>query len=650
MEVKTEKTPDDFVEKVQERWKQSKAHSSQWRQEARADYEFVAGKQWTDDELGELEDALRPAIVFNRIGPVIDSVCGHQVNNRQDIRFTPRQLGDVQVSEILTGAAAWVDDECDAEDEISDSFWDLVISGMGWTETRISYDSDPDGKIHSAERISPLEVWWDSSSRKRNLSDAQYVFRGRWIPRKEAEARWPKMKELEPSEGDFWEGDDRLDTHDAQEAWKYESGESEWNNPKKDEVFVLQYQWCERKPMYRVLDPMTGELVELDEKKYNKIKDAIDDLQTVKQVKKYYYQAFLCGSSVLEKGDCPCPHSFTLLCMTGKRDMNDNTYYGLVRGMRDPQRWANKFFAEIQDILVSNRTGGAFVEESALANPRQAEEKWNQPNPLITVRDGALGRGAIQERNPIAYPAGLDRLMNFAVSAIRDVSGVNLELMGLVDRQQAGVLEAQRKQAGMTILSSFFDALRRYQKERGRVLLYFIQTYISDGRLIKIIGGDGTEQYIPLMRDQQATKYDIIVDQSPTSTSQKEETFAVLQQLLPALMKMGAPIPPDVLDYMPLPSSLVSKWKEMMVGSQQDPQAQAEAQKMMADVEQKKSQAALNYARAQSEGGKNQVAQFRNQIDGMKTSQDAKKLEIEERRVANQEAETVSKMIERATL
>jgi hypothetical protein len=41
----------------------------------------------------------------------------------------------------------------------------------------------------------------------------------------------------------------------------------------------------------------------------------------------------------------------------------------------------------------------------------------------------------------------LELLGQFAISSIRDVTGVNLELLGLRDANQPGMLEAQRKQA-----------------------------------------------------------------------------------------------------------------------------------------------------------------------------------------------------------
>ena len=43
--------------------------------------------------------------------------------------------------------------------------------------------------------------------------------------------------------------------------------------------------------------------------------------------------------------------SFRFKCITGKRDRNANTFYGVVRAMVDPQLWGNKFFVQIMHIL-----------------------------------------------------------------------------------------------------------------------------------------------------------------------------------------------------------------------------------------------------------------------------------------------------------
>ena len=154
--------------------------------------------------------------------------------------------------------------------------------------------------------------------------------------------------------------------------------------------------------------------------------------------------------------------------------------------------------------------------------------------------------------------------MEFAIASIRDVTGVNIEMLGLADRDQPGILEYHRKQAGLAILAPLFDSLRRYRKEQGRVLLHFIQTYVSDGRLVRIVGPEG-EKYAPLIKTAEAAAYDIIVDEAPTSQNQKDKVFAVLSQLLPILLSAGIPVPPEILDYSPLPESLAQRWKRMLI-------------------------------------------------------------------------------------
>jgi len=594
-----------FTKLAKRRYTDAKNHASKWKDEARICYDMVAGHQLTTEERAALEEAIRPAIVFNRIDPVISSVTGHQINNRQEVRYIPRELGDIKVSEIYTSAASWVDDESDANDEVSDAFWDLVVVGMGWTETRISYDEDPEGKIYGAERVPPLEMSWDPSARKRNLADARYLFRGSWYNRKDAEAKWSKLKDIDLTDSDMW-ADMRDDDaeHEADQAWKYENDQSMWFKKEEDEVFILHYQYWELEAVHLVGDPQSGRMVEFDEKRYRRLAQRIKEtgLPHIKQMRRKYKQAFLIGDIELEKSDCPCDHSFTLRSMTGKRDENKHHWYGLVRPMIDPQKWSNKFFAEIQDIMSNNRVGGAFIEESALTDPRKAEEIWNDPNPLIIVADGALAKGAIQERNPIQYPAGIDRMMEFAVGSIPQVTGINQEMMGLVDRNQPGVVESTRRRAGMTILAGLFDSLRRYHKERGRVLLYFIDEYISDGRLIRVIGEDGKERYVPLEKRKGKQKYDIIVSDAPTSPNQKEETFAILSQIVPMAIQMGIPLPPEVLDHMPLPSSLVEKWKKMLEDSRNNPAIkkaeQLDSQLKEAVVMKDKSITILNQAKA----------------------------------------------------
>jgi hypothetical protein len=95
------------------------------------------------------------------------------------------------------------------------------------------------------------------------------------------------------------------------------------------------------------------------------------------------------------------------------------------------------------------------------------------------------------------------------------------------------------------------------------MLLYLITEFLTDGRLIRIVGQEN-DRYVPLIRDPHVIDYDVIVDDAPSSPSQKELVWNSMVQMLPLIQNMQPP--PQVilalLDYSPLPSSVVAKIKQ----------------------------------------------------------------------------------------
>lgn len=604
----------DELQRKLKRWETSaKSHWSKWRQEARRDYDYVAGEQWDKDDKAKLLEEMRIPVTFNRTGPMVDAVTGAEILNRQEVRYLPRELGDVQVNEVITSAADWARDASDAEDEESDAFSDTVICGMGWVETRMDYETDPDGIVR-LDRVDPFEMYPDPAARKRNLADKRFVMRGRWRDKDDLPEEW------KITDGMGGSGADDMRSGQVSARDDYESGDDETQTraePDQNRVFVKHFQWWELEPAYRISDPATQQTATLTAEQWRAavemhLRNGLQPPEAAKIKTRRYYQAFMAGDQIVEgKQPIPC-NSFTLHCITGKRDRNKGVWYGIVRAMRDPQMWANKWLSQILHILNTSAKGGAFYETGAFKDQRKALEEWAKPDGMIEVAAGSLGRGAVQERSAKNYPAGLDNLLRFAIDSMPQVTGINLELLGLVQKEQAGVLEAQRKQAGYAILAVFFDALRRYRKMQGRVMLYFIQHYMSDGRLIRISGKNGLEQYVPLVKQRDTATYDVVVDEAPMSANQKEAVWGMMTQMLPILMKQ--PVPADVwgeiLKYSPLPSSVAAKISQALQQSgQPDPMAQqlqqagaqTELRKGNADAAVKETQAQLNMARAQGE-------------------------------------------------
>lgn len=614
-----------LVKKIRGWFKDSKDHYKDWRDKARECFKFRAGDQWSEDDKAKLEAEGRPAIVFNRVAPVINSVSGFETSNRQEVSYKPRTIDDSGLSDNYTYAGKYFRDESDADDEQSDAFKDALTCGMGWTETFMDYEDDPEGLIPE-ERISPLEMYPDCKARKQNLSDARYVIRLREFSKEDFETFWPGVEV----------SNEAADADEISDPSKSYTGDdyafaSKGYNDKTGKYYVLHCQYWDREVYYKTVDPMTGQAIEINESRY-KMLSQFAEFKAVKMTRKIYKQAFVCGHTHLESSGGPCQGHFSMQCITGFRDEINGVWIGLMEAMLDPQRWSNKFFSQFLDIVNANAKGGVFVEENALVEPRKAEEQWNNPSSMIKLKEGGITK--IKERQMSVFPNSIDRLLNIAVAATRDVTGINLEFLGMANRDQSGVLESERKRAVLVVLSDLFNSLRRFKKMQGRVMLYFIHEYIPEGRLIRILGEDGA-RYAPLMKDKDALKYDVIVDTAASSTNMKQEVWNTLSNILPAMVKAGVPIPPDIVRFIPgIPASMAEKWIEyMQQKSQPSPEQQKQQQLELAqqeaevaneysDTELNKAKTASEYASIQTDAARVQLEAVDRKIDDAATAAD----------------------------
>ena len=545
---------------VKNQFKEAKDHSSDWRTETVESFDFVAGRQWSTEDTSTLEEQGRPVITFNRMGPYFDAISGYEINNRQEIKFKPRTVDDTGQTDILNAATKWVLDLTNAQDKESDAFMDTLIGGYGWISTYMDYETDPDGLV-CMERVDPLEMYWDPFARQKNLSDARYIQRIQWKSKEEIKRQWPDA-ELSTNP-DPWEDEHRSEPHNQNLAFLYKTNSTGFDE-KTGRYRVIQHQYFETETFYKVVDPETDQAVLLDAKKFKIAQKMVPDLTFAKQKKRVYKECFVIGGKVVEKSDLKC-QSFTFKAITGKRDRNKNVFYGLSRVMKDPQRWANKFFSQILHIINSNAKGGLMAEEGAFVDSKKAEEQWADPSAVILLKNGAISAGKIKERAAANYPQGLDKMLQFAVSSIPDVTGVNPEFIGAVDRQQAGVLEQERKKSAFTILAGFFDSMKLYRKEQGRLLMHYIKEYLNDGRIIRITTPQG-EQAVPLRLTDDMMTYDVVVDQAPDSPNLKEEVWQTLGTLVPQFLKAGIPLPPDILKFSPLPADMAKTFADGMAG------------------------------------------------------------------------------------
>jgi hypothetical protein len=586
------------LERVKDCRKRADSALADWYEDARIDFQFAEGKQWSDDDALKLSNEHRIAAVFNRCGPIINAILGQEVTNRQEVRYLPRRVGEVNAADSMNGAVKWVREQCNAEDEDSDAFSDMVTCGMGWTCTRMDYEQNPEG-MPEVMRRDPLLMRWDVGARRKNLADAAWVQADYWMDQDAIEARWPKA-DLDGMVNLAAPNETKA-PHNATEAWKYQNDQS-GVDAYDDQLRAIHHVERYTVARYRMVDPASGQMREYGEQEYDNLKKnakaagvEVPECVTIKT--RVYWQAWTCGDTVLESGKAPAQREFPYQAMTCYRERETGYWYGVVRMMRDPQRYANRLMSPMMSILATGPKGGLLYETGAFANPKKAKTDWAKHDSVIELNPGAIAGQKVQPKPPQAMPPGAAELMQFAIASIRDVTGVNVDMLGGADRDQPGIVEDMRTKAGLTILAKVFDALRLYRKRQGILLAEFVEKFISDGRLVRIMGKAG-EQFIPLLR-QDALEYDVVVDESPAARDVKERSWMALQQMIPGMLQAGMPVPPSVLDYAPIPQSLAVEWKQMIFqqmqqGPKPSPIVEAEQIKAQAKLQEQQTKLAAD--------------------------------------------------------
>ncbi len=560
-----------------------RTHSAVWRNEATKWMAFRAGEQWSTEDRQYMNSQQRPAIVFNRVLTILKAVAGMEINGRHEIQFIPRGTEDTKVNELLSAASKWMGDGCDAEDEESQAFENCCTCGLGVTENRMSYEEDSQG-AYVEESFDPREFYWDRKSKKKNMTDAKRMWRVRRMAFADARLIFPGKTKLELDAvwargGAEGEANKTLEERRIRDP---NTTETDLGYDDQNEVTIVHAQWIEMENYWKVADEEAGEIHEMTDRQYKVLMKLMKEqgvesqLSAVRLTRKKYKQGFIGGLGMLQAaGPPPVEGRFSWTVITGEYDADKGTWFGLVKTMHDPQMWANKWMSQILHILNSTAKGGILAENDAFDDMRQAEESYAMSDQITWLAKGALSsdKPKVMPKPGQGDPAGYKDLLLLAISSIKDV-------LGQQDQNQPGVVENMRKQAGMTVLATLFDSLRRFRKQVGRCRLFFIQTYLSDGRLIRVAGPEYV-QAVPLVRDKTTGEYDVIIDDAPTSPNQKEANWAIIAPMIAAFRDVLMKDPvllAEVLSYSPLPSKLVDTVKQMALKAQNDPAAQQQKQ------------------------------------------------------------------------
>lgn len=623
---------DEIVSTMKKYIGQSRLVNERWRtSEVNENYALMEGEiqQWAGQDLQRQEKNGMPFVSINKITPIINAIVGFEINNRSKLQYNAWIKDNLQekFNQILNDTASWIDQEGNAKYAESLALKDMLICGMGITDTIIDYTNNPEGQA-KVERIFPPFVFWDMSARDKNLLDANYVIKMVFLD----------DEQLKETYGENVSADN---ISSASDPWVMQYFQTTMIG--KNINVLYEYQWREKVPFYRVENPFAqvlsttpidlvpnvielfqrlGETFGFDPavdkefsvmktKDFNILKKEFEilgyPLEYVKQKTWKYYRAIVSGTDVLSKSENYSQTGFSVKFMTGEFSELLQMFYGLVRQAKPAQRMLNQAVSDFQGFLSTIPKGGVFIEEDAVRNIKGFIETYTKAKEVTVLRPGAIREGKVLPKQAPQMPSGLMEMISYADQQIKLTCGVTDEFLGMMtSKNQTASLFRQQVRQSLLTLAVYFDAYSLYKKQQGMLYLDIVRILVENNQS-KVMGHITSEvnaEAIPLFTDFINDVYDVEFDEVPSSPDQNRATF---EQLVELQTSLGGTVnlAPLIAEYAPLNTQSKEQLKALMQPApppEPDPIMQSllmsEAKNKEADAEKKQSESINNRMKA----------------------------------------------------
>ena len=569
--------------------------ASDWREAARRDYEFVAGKQWEEAEVRAFHQSGRPAITINRIKPLINVLSGHQRLNRYDIDFLPRTNDDMEICQVRKGMTKYILDRCGYDREESQVFLDAVIGGIGWFEVGYRFnEAATDGEAY-VRREDPFGMYVDPEAHALDFSDAKYICRAKWAGKDELALLYPEQAEAIRAAYAVYDRAEHTTGVEADPLWyKRETN--------KARLVECWYKVREPVTLYYLTD---GRVIPQEAMQLDFFLAGLVAGQRTIAPERVRVAAFL-EDILLEDMASPYQHGdFPFVPLTCYHFGANDLPAGFVRDLIDPQREINKRRIQALHILNTTGNGGGWMEEDAMTDRQKEDFKKNGniPGHYSEVLPGAISQGKIMERAVGALPQGVVQAEQQAGQDLVEISGINEALMGVdIPNNASGrAIELKQKQA-ITHIAPMFDHLRAAKEQIARLLWGeedkpgIVPQFYTEDKVYRVEGVNG-QQFVrvnqqvierdPLgnavhkvLNDLSVGTFDIVVSDVEASTTQRQ---AQMWSLVDAVSRLGVPgdlVFDLIIDLSDIPhkEEVKQRYAERLAEQQQQAQAQNDLQ------------------------------------------------------------------------
>lgn len=519
------------------------------------------GEQWSAEDKAILQEEGRPFYEFNEIMPSINSAIGYQIHNRMDIAFKPRgNKGDLQTAGILSKVAMQIADQAKLHWKETQVFGDGVIQQRGYFNLRMNFDTNMKGDI-DVETLDPLDVVPDPDAKSYDPDSWGDVIITRWLTLDEIEQLYGKDARVKAEASgddspDWGEMDDETRRNRFGDRLRSSSGTFDAYNTLEGKLLrryriVDRQKWVYENTKCMVF-PDTGDIEAIDDMTAEQVaaateKGAIKASRMRRRIK--WTVSTYCALLF----DQYSPHQhFTVVPYFA--------YFrrGKTRGMVDnaigPQEALNKGVSQFVAIVNTAANSGWVVEEESLTN-MTVEELGTEGARTGLVLEFKHGTAAPKKIEPNQVPTGIDRLIDRASQALKDVTVPDAMRGGVQGPEVSGVAIQSKQFASQQQLAVPLDNLSHTRALLAVRIAKMIQRYYDSHRIFRITETDqfGNEKESVLeinkpmpdgsyFNDITVGEYDVVVSEQPMQITFNNSQFTQAMEM----KKAGIAIPDQI--------------------------------------------------------------------------------------------------------
>jgi hypothetical protein len=460
--------------------------------------------------------------------PLLNMVSGHQRRNRKSSICVPLESGDQQTADQWTKILLHIFKRENVYHTISDAFHSgACVSGMSLMHLYLDFRNDPINGDLKIDHLAYNQFYIDPYYRKKDLSDAAFVWRRTFMSHAQAASLLPE-KDFESIM--HQSGNPMGGSRDAKFQYMPEAAGVTYQNL----IAYDEFYYRDFRTQKLLIDRTSGEQLDVSDKENIDIESFIEDnpeiyymeqdIPTCRLAIAIQDQIYYDGMNPLGIDELP------FVPVTGYYNSAMPYFYSrcqsIATSLRDPQILLNNRIMLNEDMAQSVVTSGFIFKEGSIVDIKNLFQTG--AGRMIPVKKGTNIAEDVVPIPPPQVPPSYFQLQETMEQSMFKVTGITEELMGASLDAKAGITEILRQSAGLTTLQPLFDNLDDSQVILSNKIMSIVRANYAPYKVRQILEG---EEPAPMFFDKAFGRYHCMVQEGFNTQSQIQMEFAQKLQL-----------------------------------------------------------------------------------------------------------------------